>query len=598
MKKGFLHIVEVIIMVMLIFVMILQFSTIPKMRTNWDRSKLILMSHDLLYSLERTGIDWFNTTETKEKIEEVLPVTMGFSVSISQDVRPLIKVGCVCNQQDFNVLREEILTDFDLNGHRRYFDIERIDPLSIKFPADSDVIFFWGYRDLDGLQQRDIKRFVSEGKGVVEFSTLEQYQAEEPWHQDIFNLEWVYPPSYYHPSVYADFYTRFPAERGYKTNKFFFKLPYELVPDYRMVGYWRMNMGSGEDVWDTSLNTNYGILRDDDGNNADGNQTAVWVDGMYGSALLFDGTDDYAEIPDDSSLRLSTFTTEARFKIDQLPADPTKFVILEKGEDIGTGNSNYKILLVRNSSVFGADPKIACGFDIATGGEYLLVYSINASHTGRFVHVACTLRGNDWYMYLDGKPVTADVYLDGTFIPGGLSGEVPSLANAPLYIGAGYDNNTGFEDFFDGAIDEVIIYDTELSPGEILDSYERKFPDTQRFDNFVSENVSPVNNPRSKIIVEQESRYIGGSHDGESVPLATIHWGVEGNGLSAWMSSAPLTPENRHLLKSLVIWAASGKEYDVVEGELKDKVKASLHRILNSDMHEAVRIDLTIGYYY
>ena len=37
MLKGFLHISEIIIMILLIFVMLFQFSTIPKMRMQWVR---------------------------------------------------------------------------------------------------------------------------------------------------------------------------------------------------------------------------------------------------------------------------------------------------------------------------------------------------------------------------------------------------------------------------------------------------------------------------------------------------------------------------------------------------------------------------------
>ena len=53
MRKGFLHISEIIIMVIMVFVILFQFTTIPAMRTGWDRIKLKMMSHDLLYSIDR-----------------------------------------------------------------------------------------------------------------------------------------------------------------------------------------------------------------------------------------------------------------------------------------------------------------------------------------------------------------------------------------------------------------------------------------------------------------------------------------------------------------------------------------------------------------
>jgi len=593
--RGFLHISEAIIVIMLVFVMIFQFASIPGMRINWEKSKLVLMSHDILYSLDRSGVDWFNSTEIGTKVGGLLPSTIGFSLSTRQDIRPVMRVGCVCDPQNFSILQEEILTDFELNGLRRSFIFERVDPATMKFSAENDVIVFWGYRDIGSADLRSLKSFLQKGGGVVEFSSLQQYQADQQWHKDIYNLIWV--DSTYLKTAYANFYPLVPADPGYKVKKFFQHLPYELSPEATMAGYWRMNLGRGDTAWDTSSESNDGMLMDADEDNADGNQTARWVGGKFGYALLFDGTDDYVEVPDSSSLKFLRYTTEAWFRIEKLPEDGESFVILEKGEG-AAGDSNFGISLLRNSSMWDGQPKLACSFTNETGDDFWLLYDMSAAQTKRFVQVACTLNGNEWRMFVNGQQVSTAMYSGSVEIPG-LSGETPSITASPLYMGARYDKAKGnLTGFFRGIIDEVIIYRRVLAPEEILGHFQRRFPSSQNFENFARGNLYPADNSSGKIVVEQESRYIDGPYQGLGVPLSVINWGVEGSGRSAWMSSAPLTPENKQLLKSLVVWAAGEKDYEAIQSNLKDSVKATLQKALNGDMYEPMSIDLTLGFYY
>ena len=64
------------------------------------------------------------------------------------------------------------------------------------------------------------------------------------------------------------------------------------------------------------------------------------------------------------------------------------------------------------------------------------------------------------------------------------------------------------------------------------------------------------------------------------------------------MSNATLSGENAQLLKSLILWAVSGKEFKVIEGTMVESAKASMRKIYSDDMYEPVRIELTIGYHF
>ena len=67
------------------------------------------------------------------------------------------------------------------------------------------------------------------------------------------------------------------------------------------VGDWRMNEGSGTVLVDSSASGNNGTIF--------GNPT--WVAGQHGQAIHFDGTGDYATVPDSASLDISSAITMA-----------------------------------------------------------------------------------------------------------------------------------------------------------------------------------------------------------------------------------------------------------------------------------------------
>ena len=71
MKKGFLHIVEIIIVSLLMFLVISQFSFIPRVQSDWSQSKLYLMGSDLIAMLDINETNWLDEEEVKTKIINV-----------------------------------------------------------------------------------------------------------------------------------------------------------------------------------------------------------------------------------------------------------------------------------------------------------------------------------------------------------------------------------------------------------------------------------------------------------------------------------------------------------------------------------------------
>jgi len=588
MKKGFIHIAEVIIVILLVFVILFQFASIPHMRTDWTGPKLGLMANDVLYSLDRSGIDWFSDDDVKSGLVAILPNTTGFIVKTQQLVRPVITVGCVCDEADYNAMKDGILTDYYLNGPRRSFVVSQIDPGDIRFPLTNDVVVFVGYGDLSSSEARALDRYLASGRGVVEFSDLTETQAGQAWHQNAFGIAWT--PSTYLPSASADFYPFLPADRGTRIEDYFYNAPHELYPDASTKAYWRMNSGIGTTAWDSS-NDNNGDLYNGSASCYD-QDCPKWVYGRFGQALQFDGVNDYINVSDAKDWpAFRSFTIEAwvyprEFQQGHTGIVTKGFIVDNDGEygikfradPAGTAECD-------NSPTEGEDIRAHVG---TTAGYYVVCWGDLGDYMNGWHHFVGRWNGTGLSIFWDGQE-KASVATAGAFV---------NNTRQPVRLAYPAHPSMSQSEYFNGSIDEVMIYDEALSADKIREHYTRKFPEARKFTNFASENVYLLSGPQSKIIVEQGNYYSDGPQAGYSVPLAVINWGINGNGRSAWMSGAPESEENHQLMRALVVWAAGERDYEVVGGELKSSSKATLYKVLGSDMFEPVRVDLTLGYYY
>ena len=143
---------------------------------------------------------------------------------------------------------------------------------------------------------------------------------------------------------------------------------------------------------------------------------------------------------------------------------------------------SYYGISIMNNAVF--NPSIFCEFEINetdAGGDdydYRLNHTIDASYVDVWKHVACTLEGNIWKMYIDGVEVITSQYIRDTPNPAGINGKIPSTAPANFYIGAEYQSSADTEGsdvmsrFFLGSVDEVAVFNQALSAAEISQLYQ------------------------------------------------------------------------------------------------------------------------------
>ena len=208
--------------------------------------------------------------------------------------------------------------------------------------------------------------------------------------------------------------------------------------DPSLVGWWKLDEGSGEIAYDSSGNAYDGTI----------NGNPQWVFGIIEQALEFDGIDDYVVV---QRMVGTDFTLMAWIKT-SLPGDAVEGDYPATGGDGlffagvlgGATNNDFILALVDTELVFGV------GNNSAGPTEQGVV-------TGDWVHIALTraAESGNVSIFIDGVLDTNDV-LDNTN---------PLTQNPSITFGA----NTIHLHYYTGLMDDIRIYERVLTPEEIRD---------------------------------------------------------------------------------------------------------------------------------
>ncbi len=167
----------------------------------------------------------------------------------------------------------------------------------------------------------------------------------------------------------------------------------------------------------------------------------TWTTGQRGYAVNFDGVDDHATLPAGIVNGLEDFTVSAWVRPAAVPTWARVF-------DFGTGTNNYMFLTVNA----GATPRFA--IRTPSVGEQTIDSSV-ALASGVWSHVAVTLKGNVGTLYINGVARGTN---------SGMTLRPSSLGNTTLnYLG----RSLWPDPYLGGALDDVRIYDSALSPVDI-----------------------------------------------------------------------------------------------------------------------------------
>jgi len=215
--------------------------------------------------------------------------------------------------------------------------------------------------------------------------------------------------------------------------------------------YLNFNESGGPTAYDKSGNTNNGTL----GIGSSGANTAVgqmWTpEGKFGGAVELDGTDDVVTASDHSSLDLETAWTISAW-------------VYRKG---GCDSGNYSKIVSKWNNYFMSTTCADSKDNVLYG-----CVGTGSSHTCNTNDRDTTLPLNEWhhlaFTYSESSQ-TANLYLDGTVVHTISGAAATASSNYDLYIGAPY--GAVADQHFNGLVDEVRVYDRELSLAEVQAEY-------------------------------------------------------------------------------------------------------------------------------
>lgn len=205
------------------------------------------------------------------------------------------------------------------------------------------------------------------------------------------------------------------------------------------MAYWKFNEGEGTTAYDSTDNNNDGTL---------GGGTAAyqptWVEGKFGSALSFDGTDDYVNVPHSSSLvSIRNYTIMAWVKRASGQPDSVGWVV---------GKYWYFYLGVLNDGRIQnryVDPSLTWRTFTSTGTIPVDTWS----------HIVAEIIEN-------GDNSTAKIFINSVEESTSLL-NYPTTSTNPLRLGA-FSATT---ERYKGTIDDVRIYNYARTQEQILQDY-------------------------------------------------------------------------------------------------------------------------------
>jgi hypothetical protein len=218
--------------------------------------------------------------------------------------------------------------------------------------------------------------------------------------------------------------------------------PLAMKEDPSLVGYWSFNEGNGTIISDQSGKNNNGTLYLGSSGNTD--PSKAWSPGISGTALSFDGVDDYVRVPASPSLVGTVMSVELWYNQFEL-------------RHMGLVGQYY------NDSdrwVIGTDPANSYKLGVFADGSFRIWADAVASNN-TWYHVVVVWDGSLLKMYVNGKLQSST----STYNPFTIA------SGATTFIGVSWYSNLVYARWHKGLIDEVRIYNRALSEQEILEHY-------------------------------------------------------------------------------------------------------------------------------
>jgi len=200
-----------------------------------------------------------------------------------------------------------------------------------------------------------------------------------------------------------------------------------------LVGWWKLDDGAGTTAQDSSIHANHGTL-------TAMNPASDWVAGQGGTALYFDGTDDYIDCGNNSSLQITGTQITVAAWIKWEVAEEWSAIAMKTSS--GDWTDGYGLYAQTDSD--------SVNFYVGTYGARA---SKPFSADNQWHHVVGTYDGSHVRIWVDG--------VEG--IPRSYTGSITD-ADHSFEIGRGADDAYNFR----GTVDDVRVYNVALTGTDVL----------------------------------------------------------------------------------------------------------------------------------
>ena len=250
--------------------------------------------------------------------------------------------------------------------------------------------------------------------------------------------------------------------------------------DPDLAGWWKFDGNTG----DSSGN----------GNNADSYGAPVFVQGISGQALSFDGADDYIDLPDSLEDSLTDFTFAAWVN---WSGSRTYERIVDFGSATAAGADSGEYFFITPKAV---DGNYRFAITLAGYNSDELIKG-SAFPAGRWTHIVLTLQGDTGRIYLDGDLADSGTV---TLDPGDIGAVNNWLGRSQFSTDA----------YFKGMMDDVRIYERALNAGEVKALYDEVM---------VPDNVAPVLSISSYSTSGSNLQNVAGTAN-DNVRVSRVSW--------------------------------------------------------------------------
>ena len=213
----------------------------------------------------------------------------------------------------------------------------------------------------------------------------------------------------------------------------------------QLVAHWTLNEGTGSTIEDATVNGNNGTL-------INMNEQS-WVEGIEGSALYFDGIDDYVNVPDEYAINFADQDFSISFWLKQSMMDKAMRYII-KGTHTSPGSGKRYEVFHHASNVvrFSIDDNVTKSRIEVPNTDFV---------TGEWVHVVAVRDKTDGQLLLYANTHLQDTAND-------LTGDISQ--DEDLYFGVSPDeDNTNLS----GSLDDIRFFNFALDDSTIQELYDQ-----------------------------------------------------------------------------------------------------------------------------